>query len=46
MKETTKQYEERKSIFIARATKHFDTPKIRRQAEKLFNKANKENGNN
>lgn len=32
--------EERKAIFIAKATTHFDTPEIRKEAEEMFEKAN------
>lgn len=35
-------YEERKIIFIARATRHFDTPEIREEAARMFDEANKE----
>jgi hypothetical protein len=32
---------ERKSLFIARATAHFDTPEIRKQAGEKWEEANK-----
>lgn len=39
-KEWLEQREERKALWLAKATQHFDTPKIRREAIKIFNKAN------
>lgn len=39
-KETQQERAQRKAIFIARATKHFDTPKIRKEASEMFDKAN------
>ena len=35
--------EQRKRIWIERATSHFDSPKIRKEAEEMFEKANPEN---
>lgn len=34
---------ERKELFIARATRRFDTPQIRKEALALFNKINGKN---
>ena len=41
MNETNEQRNKRKSIWIAKATAHFDTPKIRKEADKMFEKKNK-----
>lgn len=38
--ETQKERELRKSTFIARATSHFDTPEIRKEASDMFEDAN------
>lgn len=38
--ETLKQRKERKAIWIARTTSHYDTPEIRREASEMFEKAN------
>lgn len=38
--ETPEELAQRKSIFMARATSHFDSPKLRREASKMFDKAN------
>ena len=40
-KETPKRRAERKSVFIGRATAHFDTAQIRKEASDLWEKANK-----
>lgn len=40
-KETKEKRAERKSIWIARATAHFDAPEIRKEAGEKFEKANK-----
>ena len=42
MMETKQERAERKSIFIARATSHFDSPKIRRQASRKWERANRD----
>ena len=39
--ESKKQRAERKAFFIAYATRHFDTPRIRKEASEKFDKANK-----
>ena len=41
-KETKKERLERKAIWIARATAHYDTPEIRKEASDMFDEANKE----
>jgi hypothetical protein len=38
--ETLKDRQVRKSTFIARATKHFDSPELRKEAAELFEKSN------
>ena len=38
--ETTKERRERKAQWLARATAHFDTPEIRKDAGEMFEKAN------
>ena len=38
--ETPEEREQRKAIYIARATSHFDTPEIRKEAEDKWNEAN------
>lgn len=38
--ETTEERAERKAIWMARATAHIDTPRIRREAEAKWAKAN------
>lgn len=38
--ERDKERESRKSIWMSKATQHFDTPKIRKQALAIFNKYN------
>lgn len=40
-KETDEELQRRKSIWIARATSHFDSPEIRKEASDMFDKANK-----
>lgn len=42
--ETKQEREQRKQIWIARATAHFDTPAIRKEASDMFEKANKIKG--
>ena len=39
-KETEEEREERKQIFIQRATSHFDSLELRKEAEELFEKQN------
>lgn len=39
-KETLKQREKRKRIWIARACAQLNTPELRKEAEALFNKKN------
>lgn len=39
-KESNKDRQDRKSTFIARATKHFDSPELRKEAAELFEKSN------
>lgn len=38
--ETTEEREIRKSVWLQKATTHFDTPEIRKEAEEMFEKAN------
>lgn len=45
VKELSKELAENKARFIAYATRHIDTPTIRKQASKLFDDANKKKGN-
>ena len=40
MNESLKDREQRKANWIARATAHMDSPRIRREAEEIFNKRN------
>lgn len=40
MNETKEQREERKAIYLARATAHFDTPEIRKEASNKWEEAN------
>lgn len=40
--ETTEQRAQRKAAWIARATSHFDTPEIRKEAAEQWEAANKE----
>jgi hypothetical protein len=39
--ETLEERKQRKSLFISKATAHFDTPAIRKEAEEMWEKANK-----
>lgn len=40
-KETKEERAERKAIWMGRATAHFDTPKIRKEASEKWEEANK-----
>lgn len=39
-KETKEEREQRKQIFIQKATSHLDSPELRKEAEELFEKQN------
>ncbi len=41
-KETAEERQMRKATWMARATAHFDTPEIRKEAEDRWEEANKE----
>mgnify|MGYP007044012481 CR=1 FL=1 len=40
MKENKQQQKNHKAIFIARATRHFDTPEIRKEASEMWDDKN------
>lgn len=40
MKETKEQREARKRRWIEKATSHYDSPELRKEAEEMFEKAN------
>ncbi len=41
-KETKQERAQRKAIYIGRATAHYDTPQIRKEASEKWEEANKE----
>lgn len=41
--ETKEERAERKAIYIAKATSHFDSPEIRKEASDKWEKANEKN---